>query len=1032
MLSSSSKVNVIHIDDEEDILYYSKTLLEEFEPRLKVTNVHSPTELFEELSSGKYDLVLSDYMMPDMNGIEIGEKVKSRFKIPFILYTGQGSEEVAARAFGVGIDDYLRKEREPSHFQVLAKRIIHNVERERKDSEIKKFENRLMALHEHSSQLGLSSSVQDVSNITLNILEQVMGLGFSSFQLVDDKNLKVIETRGHSPSRITSPLAGKGVTNRVARTGKSALIPDVRCDPDYYRVSSQSVSELCVPVLSNGVVSAILNVENEGLNAFSESDQQLMELLATHVATALSRLNALDGEKAQRKEYEHRLTALHAHSIKLNDSQTIREVSESTFKIMMETLGYPHASFHLLEDGVLNTQFISDEALIKMRLPIGGKGITTRAARTGQTVVVGDTRLDPDYVQGTCETLSELAVPAISQGKVYAVLNTESGSLNAFTEEDKKLIELLALHSAAALARLALKDKDLAEREHYEIKLIERSNQISSVLKAANKLNEAGSLEDVINITLDTLKTDFTFDWTGFGLVENRSIVYKKASDTSIPKNASIPLTRKTVTTRAVNTGETQLVKDVNLDPDYMDLSSNPGFRSELAVPILVEGEPKALINIEDKTVGRYTSEDQSLVELLAESVGSALKRLEQNKVVEALHQSAHYMSNVNSLEDLSKATFQTIRDVLGFDYGSFALVEGDNLVHRFHFGWNPKTTSLPLDGLGITVKAAVTGESQLVNSVRLDPDYYPLQDEDITMSELAVPVKVHNRVVAVINIESKTEHAFSEKDLALLEVLVHNISSAIELNGVHEQELTRKQRQIDSLLKNVERHGQSIRQNLRNPLQTITNAAYLMTKRPERSEIYYKVIVDIVSQCNKKLEGLWVNVKAADLVLQKVEINDLIGLSLKSVSGLERVSVDRVGVNPVTLIVDEARMKHTLQNLFQNAVDAMPEFGNLTVTTDTSPSGLVITIQDNGEGIKKQFMTEMFKPFFTTKSNGMGLGLSLCKQVVEAHGGSISLESKEGKGCKVYVNLPISSLDQSSLELTPSFNPTHARKNRI
>jgi signal transduction histidine kinase len=131
-------------------------------------------------------------------------------------------------------------------------------------------------------------------------------------------------------------------------------------------------------------------------------------------------------------------------------------------------------------------------------------------------------------------------------------------------------------------------------------------------------------------------------------------------------------------------------------------------------------------------------------------------------------------------------------------------------------------------------------------------------------------------------------------------------------------------------------------------------------------------------------------------------------------------------GLNPITLIVDEVRMKHTLQNLFQNAVDAMPESGLLTVTNDISASGLVITIQDNGKGIKKQFMAEMFKPFFSTKPSGMGLGLSLslCKQVVEAHGGSISLESSEGKGCRVNVHLPISSLDQLSISLPSISDP--------
>ncbi|MCX6642024.1 MAG: GAF domain-containing protein, partial [Candidatus Bathyarchaeota archaeon] len=443
MSSSSTKVNVLHIDDEEDILFYSKTLLEEFEPQLNVTNVHTPTELFTELDTGKYDLVLSDYRMPELNGIELGEQVKTRYKVPFILYTGQGSEEVAEKAFGVGIDDYLRKENEPAHYQVLAKRIMYAVEMTRTQVEVKRHERQLTALHEHSWQLGMASSVEIVNEITLNILRQV-GLTFATFQIVTGANLWATGLLGCKMEQKFIPINGAGVTSRVARTGKSALIPDTRGDPDFVATSTPTLSELAVPVMSDGVVYAVLNVESEKLNAFTENDLQLMELLGSHVASAMNRLRATEEERTQRKKYEQRLTALHAHSLELNNAQTISDISESTFQIMTKILEYPHVSFHLLEDDVLRTQSISDQAKTKLRLPLSGKGITTRAARTGQTILLGDTRLDPDYVKGTFDTLSELAVPAINQEVVYGVLNTESEKLNAFTENDHQLMEVLA------------------------------------------------------------------------------------------------------------------------------------------------------------------------------------------------------------------------------------------------------------------------------------------------------------------------------------------------------------------------------------------------------------------------------------------------------------------------------------------------------------------------------------------------------------------------------------------------------------
>lgn len=279
-------------------------------------------------------------------------------------------------------------------------------------------------------------------------------------------------------------------------------------------------------------------------------------------------------------------------------------------------------------------------------------------------------------------------------------------------------------------------------------------------------------------------------------------------------------------------------------------------------------------------------------------------------------------------------------------------------------------------------------------------------------------------RVVAVINVKSKIKDAFTENDRALLEIIAHNVSSGIELVRSHEQELTSKQRQFDSLLENVESHGRGIRQSLRIPLQTLANAAYLMLKRPERSESYYNVITDNVSYCNEMLEDLWVNVKAGDLALQRVEFDELLNLSLVGVSGLERVQVVRGGLDVVSLIVDEERMMHVLHSLLQNAVDAMPEGGVVTVLTEVSSSGLVIVVQDMGVGVDKRDMVELFTPFYTTKPDGAGLGLSMCKQVVEAHGGSIRIEPEVELGCRVEVCLPVSVVDWSVASLPKTVDP--------
>jgi PAS domain S-box-containing protein len=120
---------------------------------------------------------------------------------------------------------------------------------------------------------------------------------------------------------------------------------------------------------------------------------------------------------------------------------------------------------------------------------------------------------------------------------------------------------------------------------------------------------------------------------------------------------------------------------------------------------------------------------------------------------------------------------------------------------------------------------------------------------------------------------------------------------------------------------------------------------------------------------------------------------------------------------------VDQQQMGQVLVNLFFNAIEAMPEGGTLTVGLAVHPDHgaadsdeppdpkgkVVITVSDTGQGIEPDYLSKIFLPFFTTKSKkGMGLGLSICKSIMEAHGGKISAESAPGRGTSFYLHLPV------------------------
>jgi PAS domain S-box-containing protein len=115
---------------------------------------------------------------------------------------------------------------------------------------------------------------------------------------------------------------------------------------------------------------------------------------------------------------------------------------------------------------------------------------------------------------------------------------------------------------------------------------------------------------------------------------------------------------------------------------------------------------------------------------------------------------------------------------------------------------------------------------------------------------------------------------------------------------------------------------------------------------------------------------------------------------------------------------VDPSILKRVLVNLITNAIQAMPNGGRLSVKVvrRRNPASLILSVEDTGMGIPRGNLPKIFVPLFTTKSKGQGLGLSVSKRLVEAHGGKISLKSEVGKGTRFSIMLPIieKTADQS------------------
>jgi two-component system sensor histidine kinase HydH len=167
------------------------------------------------------------------------------------------------------------------------------------------------------------------------------------------------------------------------------------------------------------------------------------------------------------------------------------------------------------------------------------------------------------------------------------------------------------------------------------------------------------------------------------------------------------------------------------------------------------------------------------------------------------------------------------------------------------------------------------------------------------------------------------------------------------------------------------------------------------------------RVIQDSVEYSDGIVRDLLEYSTEIELKLAETTPKSIIAEALRAVRVPDETAIQDLSEEHPGIEVDRDRMRRVLINLFENAIDAMPLGGTLTIGSKQSEGDVEITVSDNGSGIPESVMKNLWKPLQTTKSKGMGLGLAICKRIMDAHGGAISVKSKTGEGTTVTLHLP-------------------------
>ncbi len=217
-------------------------------------------------------------------------------------------------------------------------------------------------------------------------------------------------------------------------------------------------------------------------------------------------------------------------------------------------------------------------------------------------------------------------------------------------------------------------------------------------------------------------------------------------------------------------------------------------------------------------------------------------------------------------------------------------------------------------------------------------------------------------------------------------------------------QERLRVAEQVEA----VDRLSGMVAHDIRSPLTTAYQAIQVAEVSPEKAEVMLSMARKNIGRAIEMIEELRENTRTVAPMLQSVNLGALIEDVVREMQVPEGISVQTsIDQDVLAVKVDPSLIRRLLENLVRNAVEAMPDGGSLRLSATRSGGDVLLTVADTGIGISEEAMSRIFTPFYTSKPKGLGLGLSFCKRVVEAHGGTISFDSRRGESTTFSIRLP-------------------------
>ncbi len=562
--------------------------------------------------------------------------------------------------------------------------------------------------------------------------------------------------------------------------------------------------------------------------------------------------------------------------------------------------------------------------------------------------------------------------------------------------------------------------------------------RLGSLFEIALQIERAGSRDEIFEVVRSEAKWLLKYDVCLLGIA-NRSASHYVITTLS-PVADSADLNHKHFSMDEGMLGwviknQASIIEGAGSGPAFSHVIEGKlkefGVASFLIVPMKTGTEVVGSLLFGSTMSDVYTEEDAAVAQLFAHHVGTSLKHVsvfedarKRITQIELINEVSGELTGTLNLEELLHLAAATIQKNFNyFDVTIFLLSEnGEHLSLEAHagsfvdflpHGYRQKVG----DGfIGWVVKH---GERVLANDVSQDPRYLAYEYHS-TKSELSLPITVDGEVIGVLNVEDTKLHAFDDTDAVVLGSLCDQLGSAIKNARLYD-EINRAYMKMTELDKLKSEFLGIVSHDFRSPLSSIMLAGRSLLKNEAlqnvpRGKEYMQLIVDQAVRLNQLAEDT--------LSITKMESGQL--TYYFKIVNIERLIQDAVSmvkfssrhlfeytVDPNAMFIkgDQAKLRQVLQNLVSNAVKYSPKGGKITITvTNDSAEQIMISVADQGIGIPQEKVSKLFQKFSRVDTaeakeiKGAGLGLWICREIVEAHGGKIWIESELGAGTTMKV----------------------------